>query len=93
MGLKSIPPGSTIFKATGCPSCSQSGYSGRTVIHELMMVDEEIRKHIIRNGDGDSVKKASIQAGMRTLREDGVLKVLKGITTIDELARVTHAEA
>jgi general secretion pathway protein E len=92
MGLRSVPPGSTIFKAAGCPSCSQSGYSGRTVIHELMMIDEEVRKLIIRNADADSIKKSSIQHGMRTLREDGVLKVLKGITTIDELARVTHAE-
>ncbi len=93
LGLTEIPPGSTIFKATGCPSCSQTGYSGRTVIHELMVVDDKIRSLIIRNSDSNSIKKASIDGGMTTLREDGIRKVLTGATTIDELMRATHAES
>lgn len=93
LGLTEIPPGSTIFKANGCPSCSQTGYSGRTVIHELMVVDDKIRSLIIRNSDSNSIKKASIEGGMTTLREDGIRKVLTGATTIDELMRATHAES
>ncbi len=92
LGLKKIPPDATIFKATGCTSCSQSGYSGRTVIHELMIVDDTIRSLIVKNSDAGTIKKAAIDAGMDTLREDGVQKVLQGKTTIDELMRATHAE-
>ncbi len=93
IGLQSIPQGATIFKAVGCPSCSHTGYSGRTVIHELMIVDDAIRSLIIRNSDSGTVKKQAIEAGMITLREDGVQKVLQGHTTVDELMRATHAEA
>jgi general secretion pathway protein E len=92
LGLQSIPEGSTIFKAAGCPSCTHTGYSGRTVIHELMVVDDAIRSLIIRNADSGTIKKKAIEAGMITLREDGVQKVLHGHTTVDELMRATHAE-
>ncbi len=92
LALTQIPPDAQIFKAVGCPSCSQSGYSGRTVIHELMVIDDQIRALIIKNVDAGTIKKAAIQAGMSTLREDGVAKVLEGKTTIDELMRATHAE-
>lgn len=92
LGLTSLPHDAKIYKATGCPSCSQSGYSGRTVIHELMIVDDKIRSLIIKNADAGTMKKASIEAGMITLRESGVKKVLEGFTTVDELMRATHAE-
>lgn len=92
LGLTVLPPGSQIFKAVGCPSCAQSGYSGRTVIHELLVVDDQVRSLIIKNSDAGILKKAAVQAGMTTLREDGVAKVLQGITTVDELMRATHAE-
>jgi general secretion pathway protein E len=92
LGITSVPKEAKIFRAVGCPSCSQSGYAGRTVIHELMVVDDKIRSLIIRNSDAGSVKKAAIEAGMITLREDGVNKVLSGATTVDELMRATHAE-
>ena len=92
LGITELPPGAQIFKAVGCPICSQSGYSGRTVIHELLTVDDTIRSLIIRNTDAGTLKKAAIKNGMATLREDGVNKVLQGITTVDELMRATHAE-
>ena len=91
--LHDIPATATIYKAVGCPSCSLSGYSGRTVIHELLIMDDTIRGLIIKNADSGTLKKAAIAAGMLTLREDGVAKVLQGSTTIDELMRATHAEA
>jgi general secretion pathway protein E len=92
LGLQQLPPGATVFKAQGCPACSQTGYSGRTVIHELMVIDDKIRSLIIRNSDANSLKKVAIENGMLTLREDGVRKVLTGATTIDELMRATHSE-
>ncbi|MCM2278696.1 MAG: type II secretion system ATPase GspE [Oligoflexia bacterium] len=92
LGMTAIPAGATIFKAVGCPACSKSGYSGRTVIHELLVVDDTLRSLIIKNVDSGTIKKAAVQKGMTSLREDGVAKVMSGITTIDELMRATHAE-
>lgn len=92
MGLKSIPQGAKFYRAVGCASCSNSGYSGRTVIHELMLIDDHIRSLIVKSADAGVVKKAAVARGMVTLREDGIAKVLQGITTIDELFRATHAE-
>jgi general secretion pathway protein E len=92
MGMKVAPTGAIFYKAVGCSSCSNSGYSGRTVIHELMTVDDHMKSLIVRNVDAGTLKKAAIERGMITLREDGVAKVLQGITTIDELFRATHAE-
>ena len=92
LGITQLPADAQIFRAVGCPSCSQSGYSGRTVIHELLMMDDHIRSLVVRNSDAGTIKKAAVQAGMTTLREDGISKVLQGLTTIDELMRATHAE-
>lgn len=92
MGMKTAPVGATFYRAKGCPSCSNSGYSGRTVIHELLLVDDHIKSLIVKNVDAGMIKKAAIERGMITLREDGIAKVLQGLTTIDELFRATHAE-
>jgi general secretion pathway protein E len=92
LGMTQLPSDAQIYRAVGCPSCSQSGYSGRTVIHELLMLDDQIRSLIVRNSDAGTIKKAAVQSGMTTLREDGISKVLQGLTTIDELMRATHAE-
>ncbi len=92
MGMKVPPKGAVFYRAVGCPSCANSGYSGRTVIHELMIVDDVIKTLIVKNVDAGTLKKTAIERGMITLREDGIAKVLQGITTIDELFRATHAE-
>lgn len=92
LGLSQLPADAQICKASGCSLCSQSGYSGRTVIHELLIIDDSIRSLIVRNADSGTIKKAALQQGMVTLREDGISKVLQGITSIDELMRATHSE-
>ncbi len=92
MGMREPPKGAIFYRAKGCPSCSNSGYSGRTVIHELLVVDDYIKSLIVKNVDAGILKKAAIERGMITLREDGIAKVLQGVTTIDELFRATHAE-
>ncbi len=92
LSLKKLPPGVTLYKAVGCQACAQSGYSGRTIVHELLVVNDQIRSLIVKNVDGGTLKKAALEAGMLTLREDGVSKVLAGLTTVDELMRATHSD-
>jgi general secretion pathway protein E len=85
------PPAGMLYNAnpTGCPRCSKTGYTGRTGIYELLPIDDQIRQLALKNADSGKVKKAAVAAGMRTLREDGALKVRAGITTIEEVLLVT----
>lgn len=92
IGLQAVPEGATIFKGVGCQACNQTGFAGRTVVHELMMLDDTVRSLIVKRADAGQIKKAAVAAGMITLREDGITKVLAGITSIDELMRATHTE-
>ncbi len=92
-GTRKLPPVGHIFRAAGCEKCHGSGYSGRTGLYEVLTVTEEIRRLAIRNADSGQIKAAALAQGMRTLRDDGALKVVAGITTLDEVARVTAEEA
>jgi general secretion pathway protein E len=92
-GSRKLPPAGHIFRAAGCEKCHGSGYSGRTGLYEVLTVTEEIRRLAIRNADSGQIKAAALAQGMRTLRDDGALKVVAGITTLDEVARVTAEEA
>jgi general secretion pathway protein E len=85
------PPKGMLYQARdgGCPRCSKSGYLGRMGIYELLLMDNEIRQLALRNADSNSIKQTAIQRGMRTLRDDGVAKVLSGITTLEEVMMVT----
>jgi general secretion pathway protein E len=76
----------------GCEKCSQTGYWGRTGIFEFMKVTEEIQKLILGKKDSNIIKEAARKNGMKTLREDGWLKVKQGMTTIPEVLRVTQEE-
>jgi len=82
--------GKTIYRARGCPSCLDTGYKGRTGIFELMILDEAIRNLILKTSDANAIKQKSVEQGMLTLRQDGARKVLEGITTIEEVFRVTY---
>ena len=79
----------TFHKAVGCNECFMTGYRGRVGIHELMMVNDEIRSLIMQNTAANLIKREAVRQGMKTLREDGALKVLMGVTSIDEVMRVT----
>jgi len=75
---------------TGCPACRGTGFKGRVGLHELMLSSREIR-HLIQTGArADAVQQAAMAAGMRTLRQDGIEKVLAGHTTIDEVRATTN---
>jgi general secretion pathway protein E len=85
--------GHIIYKpGSGCNQCKRTGYRGRTGIHELLVVDDEIRGLIMKNADAASIRRAATAKGMNTLREDGADKVLDGITTIQEVLRVTQED-
>ncbi len=82
----------TLYRATGCSECLQVGYSGRLGIHELLAVGDDVQKLIIRASDAGAIKRKAVEAGMISLREDGAAKVLAGVTTIDEVMRVTQLD-
>jgi general secretion pathway protein E len=83
-------PGQVVYRAVGCVQCRQSGYRGRTGIHELLLLDERMRRAIIEGRDASALNSIAAQAGMLSLYEDGLRKVASGLTTLDELARVTQ---
>jgi general secretion pathway protein E len=85
-------PKEGIWRGTGCSMCMDTGYLGRTGIYELLIVSDGIKASILKNPDSGTVKKVALAEGMRTLRQDGALKVLEGITTIEEVLRVTREE-
>ena len=89
--IKDLPEGG-LWRGAGCAHCLGTGYLGRTGIYELLIVSDSIKATVLRNPDSGSIKKAALSEGMRTLRQDGAGKVLKGIVTIEEVLRVTQEE-
>jgi len=79
-----------IYRGRGCPACLDTGYKGRTGIFELMILDEPVRNLILKTSDANAIKQKAVEQGMLTLRQDGAQKVLEGITTIEEVFRVTY---
>jgi general secretion pathway protein E len=88
LGIKST---GHIKRGTGCDRCANTGYRGRLGLYELLQVSEEVR-HVISSGaDANAIKKAAIAEGMRTLRLDALEKLYHGITTPEEIVRVTRS--
>ena len=82
-----------IYEAVGCDECRGNGFKGRTGIFEILPVTDEIRPLIIAHASASEIRQRSIAVhGMKTLREDGWNKVLAGVTTLDEILRVTEEE-
>jgi type IV pilus assembly protein PilB len=77
--------GKTLYRGTGCERCNGTGYRGRYAIHELMVIDDEIRKAIVERRPATEIKELARRGGMKTLREDGLYKALEGITTLEEV--------
>ncbi len=78
----------TFMKGKGCNSCQKTGYKGRLGIYELMLIDGRTREMIFKNASATHLRKNAINKGMKTLFKDGLLKVMKGVTTFDEVYRV-----
>lgn len=84
--------GKTIFKPGGCAACNNTGYRGRIGIFEMMMMTNEVRELAFKRSPAGVLRKAAKATGMKTLLDDGKIKVINGITTAREVARVTQAE-
>jgi general secretion pathway protein E len=82
--------GKKIFRGRGCPACLQTGYKGRNGIFEFMILDDAIKNIILKTSDANAIKRTAVEQGMTTIRQDGAQKVLDGITTIEEVFRVTQ---
>ena len=80
------------YRGKGCPKCMNTGYKGRISIYELMLPDDKIRNAIVAKSQADEIRKLARSTGMITLMEDGVEKVKAGITTVEEVLRVTREE-
>ena len=82
-----------MYKGTGCPICHNTGYAGRIGVFEIMQVSKSIKELIVNKADSDVIAKKAMEEGMKTMLEDGLEKVTKGLTTIEEVLRVTKVEA
>ena len=90
MGAEIENPPEFLWKGRGCQACAMTGYSGRTGIYELLLINDEIESLILNETDSGTIAASAQAAGMRTLRQDGILKVLAGETTFEEVMRVTN---
>jgi general secretion pathway protein E len=81
------------FEGQGCEQCSNTGFRGRIGIYELMPINDDIRKLTVGKADSNSIRKKALEHGMRSLRDDGWLKVRQGITSIAEVLRVTQEDS
>ncbi|MER3556310.1 MAG: ATP-binding protein [Meiothermus sp.] len=82
--------GKALYKGTGCDKCNGSGYRGRAAIHELMSLDDEIRRAIVEGQSATQIKEIARTNGMKTLREDGIQKAFQGLTTLEEVMARTN---
>ncbi len=83
-----LPPGTRFFRGKGCDHCSQTGYYGRIAIHEFLEMNEDLRRAVKEEAGDARLKEVAIRGGMVSLRDDGIAKVLAGITTLEEVLRV-----
>jgi general secretion pathway protein E len=87
------PPGTVLFRGKGCEECRGTGYRGRSGIYELFVVDEDARSLILRRATTRDIRQHAVQRGMVTLRMDGFKRACEGVTTVEEILRVTQEDA
>lgn len=82
----------TIYRPRGCPTCMDTGFTGRKGIYELLLVDEYVAPLILKNSDAQSIKQAAMERGMDSLRDDGARKVIEGTTAVSEVLAATQED-
>ena len=93
IGLRSEDlQGRQLYRPVGCPKCLETGYSGRTGIHEVLLMNDEVRADVMKGSDASTLRKVAQKHGMKSLRDDAAQKVLMGQTTIEEVMRVTQQD-
>ena len=80
----------TLYRAHGCAHCDRTGYQGRIGLYELLVADSATKRQLQSKAPVAEVKSAAIAAGMRTLRQDGIEKVLQGVTDLQQVSAVSH---
>lgn len=81
-------PKATVWTAQGCPVCQHTGYTDRIGIHEILLVDDDIRRAVVDRKDAETIQKMSVSKGMTTMIDDGLRKVAAGVTSLEEVLRV-----
>ncbi|HNY11919.1 MAG TPA: ATPase, T2SS/T4P/T4SS family [Candidatus Wallbacteria bacterium] len=88
-----VPPGKfKFYQGKGCQACLNTGYKGRVAIHEILMMNDEIRLKIFDGHSTEEIKRAARSSGMKTMRYDGLAKAVMGITTLSEVMRMTKTD-
>jgi general secretion pathway protein E len=80
------------YRPRGCDHCGGAGYTGRRGIYELMLIDEPVRALILKHSDASAIRRAAVESGMDTMRDDGARKVLAGLTSVEEVLSATSEE-
>ena len=80
------------FKGKGCQTCNSSGYKGRIALYEIMPINDEVREMILEGASSNEIKKTMVKQGVKTLRMSGLTKVKEGITSLEEILRVTFGD-
>ncbi len=85
-------PGGKLMKGRGCDACFNTGYTGRTAIYEILKITDEVREHVVNRASASLIKQAALRGGLITLRGDGLAKVKAGVSTLEEVLRVTQLD-
>jgi type IV pilus assembly protein PilB len=81
-----------VLRGVGCTTCNGTGYKGRVALYEVMRFEDELKEMVLQGASTAELKAAAIRRGMTTLRASGIKKVLEGVTTPEEILRVTMAD-
>ncbi len=81
-----------VYRGAGCPACSNTGFRGRIAIYEVMIAGEEIKEFILNGASASEIKREAMRLGMKTLRQSAISKLAEGVTTIEEVLRVSAAD-
>jgi len=93
LALEKLPdPPKAFFHGKGCSKCNRSGYYGRIAVLETFVIDNAIRQMIMKKQSADQIKRYAVAHGMKTLRDNALANFLKGVTTLEEVLRVTSEE-
>jgi type IV pilus assembly protein PilB len=87
--VAALSDGMALYRKKGCPRCAQTGYRGRIGIYQLLLMSEQLESLAAMKARREEIERAAIEEGMRTLWDDGIAKVALGLTSVEELARVT----
>lgn len=93
LDVDTVPKDATICKPVGCDKCNHTGYSGMTVVAELLLITDAIRQLILQKADASTIKKAGVKEGMVTLSMDAVDKIFAGVTSVEEILRAIISES